>query len=284
MRSSLDSAWRQQSIWSQVSDRLKSGLQRRRWTALALTIAGSVFAATAAGLGLSTAPGKSFAFLAAACVGIAAIVQSSAGITAYRDWTRARSISEALKSEVYSALAGHGAADFDATVRQIVEDGADLRVHQAGIEPVARPLPAVHDIGTYLAVRVGDQIEKYYKPKAKSFGTVVRVYRGVETGLAVIGVVLAATAGTWEIDWLATWVPVVTTISAAVVAHAAAERSSYQLVEYLRTRDELSRVLQRAGGTASLTDEELVRHAESVISAQNDAWMAKLTGDDTGRG
>ena len=280
MGSSLDLAWRQQSVWSQVGDRLKRGLQRRRWILLGLTIAGGILSAAAAGVGLSTPLGKTFAFAAGACLGVAAIVQTTAGITAVRDWTRARSISEGLKSEVYAALAGFGSPDFDATVKRIIDDGDDLLVHAAGIKPTARGLPRVSDTESYLTIRVRHQIDRYYEPRAAALGRIVRIYRGVELGLAVLGVLLAVGAGTWEIDWLATWVPVVTTISAAVVAHAAAERSSYQLVDYMRTRDELRRLLDRAGETASFTDEQIVRHAESVISAQNEGWMAKLAGDD----
>lgn len=281
MPSSLDLAWQQQSSWSQVGDRLKRTLQRRRWANLVLTIAGSVLSVTAANVGLSSAPGKAFAAAAGFCLGVATIVQTVGGTAGVRDWTRARSIAEALKSEIYLARAGYAAPDFDDTVKRIIDAGDDLRAHLAGIEPQTRDLPPVHNTETYLDVRVGRQIDTYYRPRAARLATVVKVYRSAEIILGVLAVGLTVVAGTWEIDWLATWVPVVTTVTAAVVAHAAAERSSYQLVEYVRTRDELSRVLHRAGENARLTDEQLVRHAEAVISAQNEGWMAKLSGDLT---
>jgi hypothetical protein len=92
--------------------------------------------------------------------------------------------------------------------------------------------------------------------------------------------VLAAAAGTWEQDVVAVWVPVVTTVGAAVTAHAAAARYEYLLVEYLRTTEELERMRDRRGPASKLTDEQLVRKAEEVISVQNEGWMAKLTSDD----
>ena len=104
------------------------------------------------------------------------------------------------------------------------------------------------------------------------------LFRRVEVGLAAVGVLLGAAAGTWELDAAAVWVPVVTTIGAAIAAHVAAERYSYLLVEYQRTAEELRRIAERRGAAAGLTDEQLVQRAEEVISIQNQGWMAKLSG------
>jgi hypothetical protein len=104
--------------------------------------------------------------------------------------------------------------------------------------------------------------------------------RRIEVALGGGGAVLAAAAGTWEQDAVAVWVPVVTTVGAAVTAHAAAARYEYLLVEYLRTAEELERVRERRGSASKLTDEELARKAEDVISVQNQGWMAKLTSED----
>jgi hypothetical protein len=279
MRSSLDYAWQEQSVWSQVANRLRAQLRTKRRVGLSLTIAGGVLSTTAAGIGLDTSLGRAFAFAAAVCVGAAAIAQSTAGTNAVRDWTRARSAAEAIKSEVYLALAGVGAADLDAEIKRIGDDAGDLRAYQAGIRPVSRPLPPVTDPGTYLHERVDQQIKWYHDNRAAKLTVTLRRYRYAEWGLAGVGLLLGAGAGTWEISWMAMWVPVVTTIGAAVLAHAAAERYSYLLIEYMRTGDELRRLRNRVGPAASLSDQELVRRAEAVISAQNEGWMAKQAGD-----
>jgi hypothetical protein len=48
----------------------------------------------------------------------------------------------------------------------------------------------------------------------------------------------------------------------------------------VRTADELERVRDRRGSATQLTGEELIQHAEHVISVQNEGWMAKLTSDE----
>jgi hypothetical protein len=77
---------------------------------------------------------------------------------------------------------------------------------------------------------------------------------------------------------LSAWIAVITTISAAVAAHVGATRYEYQLLEYLRTADELSRLRRDASATKSPTelDQHVVR-CERIISIQNEGWMAKLS-------
>ena len=76
-------------------------------------------------------------------------------------------------------------------------------------------------------------------------------------------------------------VAVAATISAAVTAYAAGSRYEYQLVEYLRTAAQLDRLRSglAAGGHDAAAGDAFVRDCEQVVSAQNEAWMAKWTGD-----
>jgi len=277
MDPSLEAAWHEQRVWSVVADRLKADLQRKRNGALALAIAGAVLSTAGAAIGLSTGPGKTLAFVSAACVGLAGLIRARVGTKAVQDWTRARSVSETIKSEVYLALAGFRAADVDANVHKVADEAADLGEHRAGINLKKRDLPAINDVESYLRERVDDQINGFYEKRAVQLKAKLKLFRGIEIGLAAVGVLLGAAAGAWEIDTVAVWVPVITTIGAAVAAHAAAERYSYLLVEYLRTAGELHRIRDRRGSAAALTDEQLVRRAEETISIQNRAWMAKLT-------
>lgn len=277
MGSSLDYAWQEQSVWSQAADKLSADLRLRRRTALGLAVAGAVLSTSAASVGLDTGLGKALAFLSAACVGCAAIAQTSAGPKAVQEWTRARAASEAIKSDVYLTLAGFGPDDLDTAVQLINDDAADLHQHRAGLNPKVRTLPSVHDVPSYLDERVNGQIEHYYEKRVRRLKATLQRLRWSGTGLAVIGVLLGAAAGTWEIDGLAVWVPVTTTVGAAVVAHAAAERYSYLLIEFSRTADELRRIRERRGAAAGLSDERLVQRAEQVISIQNNGWLAKLT-------
>jgi hypothetical protein len=77
---------------------------------------------------------------------------------------------------------------------------------------------------------------------------------------------------------LSAWIAVVTTISAAVAAHVGAARYEYQLIEYLRTADELSQLRRDAAATTSAAElDQLVVRCERIISIQNEGWMAKLS-------
>jgi hypothetical protein len=273
-------AWSEQSSWSQVADRLKRDLERKRTAALGLMIAGAVLSAAAVAVGLGSDVGKVFAFTSAASVGVAGLVRARIGKRAVQEWTRARSVAEALKSEVYLYLAGLADPGLDERIAGIEDDGRDLLRYKTAAAPRMRPLPAVSDVESYLRVRVGGQLEGFYRPRARELQLTITIVRRIELALGLGGAVLAAAAGTWEQDAVAVWVPVVTTVGAAVTAHAAAARYEYLLVEYLRTAEELERVRDRRGLASKLTDEQLVRKAEEVISVQNEGWMAKLISDD----
>jgi hypothetical protein len=92
---------------------------------------------------------------------------------------RARSVSEALKSEVYLFLSRSGSyqtADrerrLEAEVQRLERDAGDLERHTEGVRARDRALPIVHDVDSYLDVR-GRQsrLEGYYEPKAGSATT-----------------------------------------------------------------------------------------------------------------
>jgi SMODS and SLOG-associating 2TM effector domain 1/Protein of unknown function (DUF4231) len=286
-QSGLEYAWRRQGTWSQVANRLKREVRRWRTIVLALTIAGGVLSALAVVAGLDSAVGKVLAFVSAAAVGVAALVRPRTGQDAVRDWTRARSASEAIKTEVYLYLTGVGRyaaaspeAAFEEEITKIESAVDDLLRHTSGIEPGERPLPPVRDVDSYVAERVTQQIERYYRPQAAKQERLLDRVRLARLVLGVLGALLAAAAGTWESDSLAVWVPVVTTVTAAVAAHAAAERYEYLLIEYLRTAAGLERLRDRRLRPGGPSDEEFVTACEHVISVQNEGWMAKLTSQD----
>src|SRR6266436_2277345 len=100
-------AWSQQRLWSETASRLRHGIDRARTTALALGIGAAVLAVLAAQTaGLRSWLGRVLGFAAAAAAGLAPLVVRRAATDQVRTWTRARSASEGLKTEVYSYLAG----------------------------------------------------------------------------------------------------------------------------------------------------------------------------------
>jgi hypothetical protein len=276
----LEYAWKEQSVWSQTAGRLKHDVERNRAWVLRLGVAGAVLSGAAIAWGIERDLAKVLAALSALAVGIAGLIRQS-GQGGVQAWTNARALSEALKSEVYLHLARvSDGARFEEQLEAIDSDASGLLEHRAGIEPEERSLPEVDGIDSYVEKRVDGQIG-YYEQSADVLRRRVTWVRRAEGTLAVAAVVLAALGGIVAEDALAVWVPVVTTVAATVTAHAAAERYEYLLVEYLRTAHALRRLRERQGTARSLSDEELIRRAEGILSAQNAAWLVKLaSGDD----
>ena len=282
----VEEVWRQQSIWSQTANRLKASIGRARSAALALTVGGAVLATLATRLPAAQVTASSvLAITAAVAVGLVPVLRPWCTGRVLRDWTRARSVSEALKSEIYLYLAHAGqyrGEDRDRQLReatnQAQEQVTDLLRYSIDLQPVQRALPEVDDYASYLRVRVDGQIDGYYRSRAQHLQKRLRQFRRVELALAVAGVVLGALAASLTQWGLSAWIAVVTTISAAVAAHVGATRYEYQLIEYLRTADELSRLRREAAATTSRADlDQLVVRCERIISIQNEGWMAKLS-------
>lgn len=281
----VEELWRQQSIWSQTANRMKASIGRARFAALTLTVGGAMLATLAARLSAGQGMVSSVLAVAAAVgVGLVPVLRPRYGGRVLRDWTRVRSVSEALKSEVYLYVAGAGdyrgedrASRLKVCTDQTRQEAADLLRHTVDIEPAQRAVPDVNDYGSYLRVRVDGQVAGYYRPKARQLRVRLRQFRRVELVLAAAGVVLGALAASFAEWGLTAWIAVVTTISASVAAHVGAARYEYQLIEYLRTADELSRLRRDAAATTSPADlDELVVRCERIISIQNEGWMAKL--------
>lgn len=282
----VEELWRQQSIWSQTANRMKASIGHARSAALVLTVGGAVLATLAARLPAGQArAGSVLAIAAAVGVGLVPLLRPRCSGRVLRDWTRARSVSEALKSEIYLYLARAGdyrGEDRDRRLRmctdRVRQQAADLLRHSVDIKPAQRGPPDVNDYASYLRVRVDGQVDGYYRPKARQMQMRLSQFRRVEVVLAVAGVLLGALAASLAGVGLGAWVAVVTTISASIAAHVGATRYEYQLIEYLRTADELSRLRRDAAVTTSPAElDQLVVQCERIISIQNEGWMAKLS-------
>jgi Protein of unknown function (DUF4231) len=180
-----------------VPDRApQQSIDRARVVALVLAIAAATLAVAAVQVaGLASGAGRTLAAAAAISAGLGPLSQRRAGTDQIRAWTRARSASEALKTEVYSYLAGGSAYAGDDRVRHlgeatrgIVADVADLQRLSLGITADDKPVPAVTGIDTYISERVNAQINGYYRPKAALYEQRVKRLHAVGDLLAVVAV------------------------------------------------------------------------------------------------
>jgi hypothetical protein len=271
---------------------MKRRIERARLVALVLVVLVAASGTAAATLASSAAELARW-LAAAAAVGSALlpVLRPAWSGTRLRDWTRVRSVSEALKSDVYLwlARAGDFAADSDGVLLQdrtdrLRRDAADLLSELQGVEPQDRPLPQVRDARTFFDIRVGEQIDDYYQPRADRIRRVMNRFRILELILGLVGAVMGVAAAV-AVASIAAWVAVVATIGTAVAAHVAAAGYDYQRVEFLRTAERL-RQLRRAAESAGRSETELsamIVQAEEVISVENQGWMAKLAEDPPGR-
>jgi hypothetical protein len=303
-REQLTWAWAQQRIWSQSANRLKQHIDQARLAALLLGIATAVLAVAADQVGgLSVLAGRALSAGAAITAGLATLLQRRVSTEQIRDWTRARSASEGLKTEIYSYLGGGTAyrrpdpdrpdpdrpdpgpgrdQSLGAATRGIVEAVSGLQRHTVGIEPDTKARPDVRDVGSYITLRVNDQIHNYYNKKAAAYETRVRHLRTVGDLLGVTAVVLAAVAAAFQIERAAAWVSVVTTVGASLVAYVAAARYDHMVIEYLRTAQRLEHLrreyLDNPDGDAAA----FIDACEAAISVENQAWMARWDRPDQG--
>jgi hypothetical protein len=136
-----------------------------------------------------------------------------------------------------------------------------------------KPPPAVTDLDGYVALRVDDQIDRYYRPKAVTYQRRVERLRRLGDALGVTAVVFGAVAAAFDVAGLAAWMPVITTIVAALYAHIAASRYDHQIIEFVRTADRLEDL--RDNQRTTLRPPAFVDACEDAISVENQGWMAR---------
>ncbi|MEW2458507.1 DUF4231 domain-containing protein [Streptomyces albus] len=187
--------------------------------------------------------GRVLAFAAAVAAGCVPLMGQRGGPEKVSDWTRLRAVSEALKTESYVYLAGVGSYRgieragelLRARTDKFVADGSDLLRHTTGVTAVARSVPEVRDIASYVEHRLRQQLEGYYRPRAAYLHRKVQLHERGEFALGALGAMLAAVTAAWGVDQVAAWVAVVASIGVAVTAHALAQRYAYQQLEFART-------------------------------------------------
>jgi hypothetical protein len=284
----LKEAWQHQRSWSRTANRLRSKILKYRFAALTLTVCGAALAAAATQLGTNDASVVHSRFAAAGAafaVGLVPALRVAFDRKTVSDWTRMRSISETLKSEIFMYLAGvspyrgpHRHAVLAQHVRKVLHDGEDLTSYLPAHLPAWTPLPEVSDVASYVRVRLVGQIDGYYRPRAREMNHRLNVTRNMQNGLAITGASLGVLALFPHIHSVA-WIGVVTTAGTAVAAHAAESRYLYQFIEYSRTVQQLDSILdgylEATGPRTADSDDDMVSQCERIISIQNEAWMVK---------
>jgi conflict system pore-forming effector with SLATT domain/uncharacterized protein DUF4231 len=290
----LDMVWHEQHRWSLAASATKAAVQRWRVVRLVLGVTGAVVAT--AGTQANGGLGKALSLTGALCVGLVPLITSLClPQTRLEAWTRLRSVSEGIKSEVYLYLTASdpymGAVAerrsvLSARLRRFEDDASDLvaLLPQSADVGGAAP-PSVHDVGSYVRERLDGQADGYYRAR------IVRMRRGVtrvriaEFTLAATGMVLAVVAGTADAPGWGAWVPVVTTVSASVMLYGYGVRYQENLISFARTAEQLRRLRDDRAARMPLDPAEearFVERCENVISIETQGWMARAANAEPG--
>jgi len=289
----VESAWRDQAIWSEAANRLRTELSTWRSRAAVASVLGAFLATLAGALaGLGDAWWWPRTLLALAGAVILAVVpfvaRTKTSKEQVRVWTRARSTSEALKETIYRYLVGAppfapepSPAALVARCQAAKEKVRDLGGLAAAIDPPRKERPLALTPEGYAEKRVTDQIEHYYRPKARQNALAAQRLHNLEFVLGLAAVALGAASGLQWLSGLAPWVAVLTTAGAAVTAHLAAARYDHQAMIYFATADRLTGLrdewLATPDRLAPARVARFVDDCEHAISTENEAWLAEWT-------
>jgi hypothetical protein len=281
----LADVWRDHRQWSHATGRLKRRIIFWRSLALGFAILGAVLATLATQVGLRSELGRALSVTSAVALAVVPVIRlARLGKDRIEAWTRARSASESLKAETYLYLTRTPPYDTEDRDGELLKQTdrllgqvGDLAGETVGMPDADKPLPDVHDIDSYLRIRVRPQINKYYQPQAANQQRRLSLFRGIEFTLSVLAALLGAVAAAARLEDVGVWVAVLTTVGAAITAHIAAARYEHLVISYLSTARQLRSLLRGWEGRSDKTPAaagKLVRDCEDVISRENESWMA----------
>lgn len=295
----LSDIWKKRNAWARTARGFKAHTDRARRGQLALVILGSICTTAAATGLLQENPDGGLALINRVLAGagavalglVAAIQQQFLSQKQLERWPRARSVTEAIKSEVFRFQAGalpYGRpANEEAQqkslqallerVDAITADAKDLLPHVAEHNTVDdKGLPGTLDEESYIAQRLTEQIENYYKPTSRRHFITAKRIRFLLSGLALFSAAIAALMASSELAGLGAWVSVITTGSLAVATYASLQRYEFLASTYAKQADHLKRLSQEWKLEIWPDWSAFVSECENTISAENRGWMAKM--------
>lgn len=304
----VESAWRDQTLWSAVATELADSIRRWRVIAAVAAVAGlffTVLAGTATG-GALQASATVFATLGVLLLALVPYVrQKMLAPERLQAWVRARNVSELLKEAIYRHLMGAPAATAAAAdgqdaaapatltrrCREIKQTAADLARLAAAVTPPQRDRKLRMTIADYLEDRVEGQIN-YYKRNGEKAGKTARRLHAAEFVLGLVAVGLGALSGqnlpgseggaaasqAFTSAALVPWLTLVAAAASAVTAHIAAAHHDELASRYYATYDLLKSVrddwLLRPDHESPPQVQAFVDEIERSISSENGAWVS----------
>lgn len=286
--------WRRHAQWSTLARRLKTRVGFWRMTSLVLGAAGALLQTAAVTLGAGIAGTVVSVVGAVALVFVPFIARYFLTSEQVRQWLRARAMSEELKSLVFRFRARMAPFAGDDRMIKLEDAGKKaeswveaLVVELASVEDQGGTPPGPLDAEGYVAHRVREQLDGFYRPSARKSASRALVFRwaglaiaALTAGLGGVAAALKIAPATGSSIGLGAWVAVLTTIGGAIAAHAAASRYDQQARVYFATARQLEDLLNEWTARGKPQDaaswSAFVGACEDAISSENRGWMAKL--------
>ena len=287
----LMSVWADYRRCAGLSRSLKKSLNTWRLLSVFLVVGGSILGLLAAQLGLRWLAAGSAVALALAVY----VTKEALNADLERNWTLARSIAEALKTESYIFITKVAPYDDDDANGRLLEKSktvlGDFLLGSAALiddDEKVQNLP--HEwlsMDDYLTLRVEEQIRYYERSAAANHDKHSRLHKWVVI-LAGVGVVLGTLSATVVgFEWTSAWIAVIGTISAAISSHIFSNRYEFQAQSYEVTARQVRNVLSEWGITQEAEREsragEFIHAFENTISVENRGWIAEWHGEQGAR-
>ncbi|WP_090690028.1 DUF4231 domain-containing protein [Nitrosomonas sp. Nm34] len=280
MMSILECVADRQAIWSETANALKSATDRARYSTFIASFLGALFAAFAV---QQINPGIANYLAVLSAISLAFVTFITArwlNKDVLDRHSRVRIASEALKREAF-LYATQTAPYHDPQTRdkilldqkgEIENKVNDLLLFEQTAKGLGSCPRQDLSLNEYMEQRVEKQI-KYYRDRSTRYNTYSQRLHTLEWMLSLIAAIIAALAASplLNID-LAAITAVLTTLGGVVVSHLEATRFDKLIPIYRATANRLENIrLKTQIDKATSTD--WVKECETVLAAENSAWM-----------
>lgn len=286
----LEIAWQRQKDWSETANRLKNSFFAWNKVFYTLTAIAALAGTISTYFTTGTYPYVFTTLLATIAAVMSPIIAKMRLDPKHsKQWLRARSASEAYKSEIFQfrTLVGkYGEEDRSQALVEAISiiDSSVADIHAFNAQKVNILEEMVDDlsIAEYFDNRIKRQIKDYYRPNTKHHGDLSRRYQTYHLILMLFSAIIGAIATVTHLG-LGPWIAVVTTITSSLLAYGAAGRHDYLALSYAATANRLEEILvtwQDSEIEEEISLEQrtaLVNKCEEVISIENQSWHAKLS-------
>ena len=276
--------WQQYRTWADTSRQLKEQNASWKRRVLILTIAGTALATLGPHNG-NPLVARALPMIGAAALALATYFGKELLDAKHEEnWTRARAAAEALKSESSKYLvqippyngpdrASRLKARMDELAKAIKGQPNDIPEEQTTKGLPTQPWK----IEDYLKSRLDDQVT-FYTNRAKDYSESMKKGRAISLTLGCVSVLLGAVTGaTPEGATLSAAVlGLVTTVGASIGAYFQAGHYEALALKYRETAQALRTLkAEFISPGATQTAAELVTSAETIMQAENAAWLAE---------